>query len=607
MSGVAPGDFPILLAYRCQYGGRNDFYTRQMPVGLGTLNALLRARGFDSRLANFSRFRWKEIETEFRDLRPRLLGISLFTFNRHAALRIARAAKRVDPGIFVVAGGPHATHLAEHVLADHPSLDAVVLGEGEETLLELCRTLAAGRDPEKVAGLVLRGSRGTLRTLPRAPVQDLDLLPHPAAHYESIGVDRYAQFEFLITSRGCPARCTFCSTPEFWGTRLRFRSADHVLEELRLLQERFGHVTVSFRDDTFTVDKKRTIDLCRKILESGLHLLWDCQSRVNAVDEERLLWMRRAGCQHIQYGVESGSERVLRKLNKGIDLEQVVTACDLTRRVGMELSVYLITGADGETSEDVTATLRLIRRIRPHDGIVSPLVVYPGTALYEEAKRVKGCDDSIWERSHMEGLLVRDDPESILAYRQVEAALREVAATSAYSIADLEAHRERVGSFPAPLLALGEARERRGEPRLAAAAYEEILAANPGSLWGHLRLGNLAEARGDTGRALDHYAVAVKAVPRYHLAHSLLGSALRRAGREQEAGEEFLTALALYPKDRVARRGLSLLGRPGVEAVSPPPSFRRKPSSALTAGSTWPSFLRHPIPDGQPFRGDAES
>jgi len=597
----------ILLAYRCQYGGRNDFYTRQMPVGLGTINAVLRSDGHDARLANFSRYTWQEIRRTLRRFRPRILGISLFTFNRGAVLKLAKVARQIDSRIFIVAGGPHATHLAEHVLSHHPSIDAVAIGEGEETMRDLARALDSGADFRRLPGLAFREGGSIMRTPPRAAVGNLDLLPHPAAHYESFGVDRFAQFEFLITSRGCPARCTFCSTPEFWGTRLRYRSVDHVLDELRLLQERFGHVTVSFRDDTFTVDKKRTIELCRRILASGLHLLWDCQSRVNAIDEERLIWMRRAGCQHIQYGVESGSRSILDKLNKGIQLEQVVQACELTRKVGMDLSLYLITGVQGETEADTQATLRLIRRVRPHDGIVSPLVVYPGTALYEEAKRLRGMDDSIWERSHMEGLLVRDDPESILAYHRVDALLKEMAVSSAYTLEELREHKRVIGAFVPPALSYGEALERSGDRCGAEAEYLEVLRTRPGSLWGHLRLGNLAELAGNPEAAAQHYRKAVAAVPRYHLSHSLLGSALRRMRKGSEALAEFRTALKLYPADRVARRGLVLLRLGKAPGAKPFPSLRKKPSTGLTGSSTWPSFLQHPIPDGQSHPPEAGS
>ena len=588
----------ILLAYRCQYGGRNDFYTRQMPVGLGNINAVLRSAGHDARLANFSRSTWDSVRRTLRRFRPRILGISLFTFNRGAVLKLARVARQIDPGIFIVAGGPHATHLAESVLSHHPSVDAVAIGEGEETLRDLARALDKGEDLRQVAGLAFREGGRIARPTPRPVVSDLDQLPHPAAHYESFGVDRFAQFEFLITSRGCPARCTFCSTPEFWGTRLRYRSVDHVLDELRFLQERFGHVTVSFRDDTFTVDKKRTIELCRRILASGLHLLWDCQSRVNAIDEERLLWMRRAGCQHIQFGVESGSRSILDKLNKGIQLEQVVQACALTRKVGMDLSLYLITGVQGETEEDIQATLRLIRRVRPHDGIVSPLVVYPGTALYEEAKLLKGVDDTVWERSRMEGLLVRDDSESILAYHRVDSLLKEVAASSVYTLEERREHKRVVGSWVAPTLSCGETLEGLGDRPAAEAEYLELLELHPGSLWGYLRLGNLAEMGGNPAAAAEHYRKAVGAVPRYHLAHSLLGSALRRMKRRLEARSEFRAALKLYPSDRIARRGLALLRRGAAARAKTFPSLRRKPSTGLTGSSSWPSFLQHPIPDG---------
>jgi tetratricopeptide (TPR) repeat protein len=281
-----------------------------------------------------------------------------------------------------------------------------------------------------------------------------------------------------------------------------------------------------------------------------------------------------------------------------------VKACELTRRVGMELSIYLITGVAGETREDSAATLRLIRRVRPHDGIVSPLVVYPGTALYEEAKRLKGYDDSIWERSRMEGLLVRDDPESILAYRQTEATLREVAALSAYRLEELREHKKAVGGYPAPLLSLGEALEENGDREAAAEEYREILAANPCSLWGHLRLGNLLEAAGKFEVAAAHYRSAVRAVPRYHLPHSLLGSALRRMDRPGEARSEYVKALELYPGDRVARRGLGLIRRSG--PCSPIRTYRRKPSTGLTASPHWPAFLQHPIPDGQPIRRASE-
>jgi len=233
-------------------------------------------------------------------------------------------------------------------------------------------------------------------------------------------------------------------------------------------------------------------------------------------------------------------------------------------------------------------------------------VVYPGTALYEEAKRLKGVDDEVWETTRQEGLLVRDDPDSVLAYRRVDAALKEAAVSSRYTLEELDGHRRIVGSAVAPWLAYGEALEAAGEGASAETVYREILDFRPDSLWAHLRLGNLHEGRAECNLAAQHYRRAVSAVPRLHLAHSLLGSALRKMGKAAEAAREFRRALDLYPGDRVAKRGLFLLRRSKPAGAPRWASFRRKPSSALTAG-TWPSFLHHPIPDGQPKRPQQKS
>jgi tetratricopeptide (TPR) repeat protein len=199
----------------------------------------------------------------------------------------------------------------------------------------------------------------------------------------------------------------------------------------------------------------------------------------------------------------------------------------------------------------------------------------------------------------MEGLLVRDDPESILAYHRVDTLLKEVAVSSTYTLDERRAHKRVIGPSVAPALSCGEALEASGDRHGARVEYLEVLEAHPGSLWGHLRLGNLAEMEGNPSGAADHYRKAVAAVPRYHLAHSLLGSALRRMGKRADALTEFRAALQLYPSDRIARRGLALLRRGRTAGPKTFPSLRKKPSTGLTGSSTWPSFLQHPIPDGQ--------
>jgi hypothetical protein len=205
--------------------------------------------------------------------------------------------------------------------------------------------------------------------------------------------------------------------------------------------------------------------------------------------------MRRAGCTHIQYGVESGSPRMLQRLNKGISIEQTRAAAASTRAVGLGLSIYLITGIESATDEDLASTLRLIEEIRPHDGLVSPMTVYPGTALYEEAKGKRLLSDDDWTRSRAEAYFVRDDPWTRRSVRTVLAALRRVGRAAAYGPDDFARQRDLVGDCYALRLTIGEFFERRRNLARAAEEYGAILRANPASLWARMRLGRLALRR----------------------------------------------------------------------------------------------------------------
>ena len=530
----------ILLGYTCHDLGKMEFYSRFTPLGLGTLNAVLRRDGFDARIVNCSAWTWRRKESFLKAERPDLFGVSVFTFNRHEAMRLAALARAANPNCLIVAGGPHATHMPRHLLEHYPQVDVVVRGEGEETLLELARARARGdlRDRlDSIPGVTYRTpARGSLAagfadTAERPVILNLDTLPHPSADPATVGVDPTTQFEFIITSRGCPAACTFCSSPDFWGRGMRFRSAANMIEEVRLLRDRHGVVYVSVRDDTFTVSKKRVIDFCRGLIDQKIDLLWDCQSRVNAVDEERLAWMRRAGCTHIQYGVESGSPRMLQRLNKGITVDQVRAAAAATRRVGLGLSIYLITGIESETDEDLESTTRLIEEIRPHDGLVSPMTIYPGTALHEEARARHGLTDDYWVKERREAFYVREDPWTRRSIRRLLATLRRVGRQAAYGPEDFERQRAIVGDCYALRLSAGERWQRRGALASARKEYLAILQANPRSLWARMRLGALAMRQGRHAEAAGHYEAASEIAPAFALARTQLRAALATGRR----------------------------------------------------------------------------
>ena len=542
----------IHLVYKCHDLGKMEFYSRFTPLGLGTITAHLRREGFDATLVNLSAWSWPRVRRFFEAERPEVVGVSAFTFNRHEAMRVAALARAANPRALVLAGGPHATHLPHHLLDRYPQIDLVVRGEGEETMLEIARACAAGRlvrpdrgdtpalgadlegagaegPPHAVDGVTYRTPSGCRDTKDRAVIQNLDLLPHPADDPHLVGVEAESQFEFVITSRGCPAACTFCSSPEFWGRGLRFRSAAHMIEEVRLLRERHGVVYLSIRDDTFTAHRQRVLDFCRGLEQAGLDLLWDCQSRVNIVDEERLVAMRRAGCTHIQYGVESGSPRMLERLNKGIGLGEIRRAAALTRKVGLGLSIYLITGIDSENDDDLASTVRLIEEIRPHDGLVSPLTVYPGTGLYDEACLRLGLTDEFWIRSRDEAYFVRDDPWTRRAVRTLQATLRRIGRQAAYGPADFESQRALVGDCATLRLAMGEHWERRGRLLRAQEEYAALLAARPDSLWARMRLGHIAMRRRRFDEAAGHYEAATHLVPAFRHAAQMLRDARSNA------------------------------------------------------------------------------
>ena len=216
----------ILLAYKSRHNGSTSPYTSLLPVGLGYINARLRREGYQSRIANLSNIGWKQTEELLRAEKPTILGISQFTHNRLESFRLATSAKKLDPGCFVVLGGPHATHLAREILTGERSVDAVIMGEGEETFLDLAETLKSGvRSLERVGGIAIRRGWEVEFTSPREPIANLDLLPVPARYFDdAIGVDPRSQLEFIITSRGCPSACRFCASPRFWGKSVRFRS-----------------------------------------------------------------------------------------------------------------------------------------------------------------------------------------------------------------------------------------------------------------------------------------------------------------------------------------------------------------------------------------------
>jgi radical SAM superfamily enzyme YgiQ (UPF0313 family) len=397
---------------------------RVLPQGLFFVAALCRQHGYDVEILNWYDIhrRPKEIRETLKKARPDIIGFSILHANRWGGIDIAKIAREIDPTVRIVFGGIGATYLWEHLLANFADIDYVVLGEGEVCFLELIRCLDSGRakDIPTIRGLALRRDAKPVCTEPAEPVAGLDTLPNPA---------RFFTYQHVSLTRGCPGNCTFCGSPGFWHRRVRFHSAAYFVEQLELLSRK-GVRHFFFCDDTFTINSQKVIEVCRLMLERSLDITWQAISRVDMINEEILYWMRKAGCIQISFGVESGSEKIRRLLNKTFTTAQIEQAFTWTTRYGILSRAYFIYGCPGESRETIQESIDLMRRIKPLGTVFYILDLFPGTALYDVYRRLFGVTDDIWLERIEDILYFETDPnldrEQVLSFgRMLRAAFHE--------------------------------------------------------------------------------------------------------------------------------------------------------------------------------------
>lgn len=377
-----------------------------IPMGLYYVGAMLKAHGYEVEILN-----WHAVDRSPETIKaalisknPDMVGLSIVHANRWGAIDISRAVKALDSNIPVVLGGVGASFLWSHLLNHFAEIDFVVKGEGEYVFLDLVRAIEQGGLNEALAaipGLVWRNGHRNVDNGPAAPIEDLDALPPPA---------RYFDFQHLALTRGCPGRCTFCGSPKFWGRRVRSHSADYFVSQLAALKAR-GISFFYISDDTFTLNTELVIDVCRKIIHRGLNITWQAISKVSAVNEKMLYWMRKAGCVQISYGVESGSDEIRKQLCKDIGRTQIKRAFALTTAHGILARAYFIYGVPGENRETIAQTIDIISDIKPLSAIFYLLTLFPGTALYDQFKIRNGVDDDIWLARNEDIFSFEYDPE----------------------------------------------------------------------------------------------------------------------------------------------------------------------------------------------------
>ena len=364
------------------------------PLGAGYIASVLRQDGHAVRILDNSivRLTPEELKRYLLDFKPDVAGFTTFTFSVKGCFEAARLMKEIDPNITVVFGGPHATYLAGETLAD-PHVDVVVSGEGEMTMRDLCAALSAGRPLDAVKGLLFKDAGGRIiRNPDRELIADLDGLPLPA--YDLMEMDKYyssvnrrftdKKFGAVITSRGCPYRCTFCSHKMF-GRKLRMRSPENVADEIEHLVSRYRIGELIFLDDTFTMDRNRAVALCDLIVRRGLKVVWTCNTRADDASEKLYRAMYRAGCRGLHLGAESASQEMLDKMKKGITVEEITNAVALAKRHIGHVVCGFILGMPGDTMECALATIAFAKRLNPDYVTFNIATPVPGSEIYEDA------------------------------------------------------------------------------------------------------------------------------------------------------------------------------------------------------------------------------
>jgi radical SAM superfamily enzyme YgiQ (UPF0313 family) len=384
----------------------NQFF----PLGSSYISAILKSSGHEVDILdlNFLGSNDPDIVKEKLQKSYNLIGISGMITGYKSVLEVSSYCKKNSESVVVI-GGPISVAVTEELM-ENSSADFLVLGEGEETILELCYTLSNGKAINKVKGLCFRDKKGKLVcTEPRRPNIDLDRLPFPDREGFDIefyifkndsGIvtrnwfgDRPDSFRMstLITSRGCPYNCIYCDQSVF-GKKWRGRSAENIVDELEMLQTLYNINAFVFLDDTFVIKKKRVMELCQEIKKRGLALEWGCNGRANLMDEEMMVAMKEAGCVTISYGIETGNKAQMEFLKRGVTVSQIAGSVRLAKKLGYRIKGYFMINHINETIETLRETTNFAKGLDLDFASCSILTPYPNTELYEIAKKERGFD-----------------------------------------------------------------------------------------------------------------------------------------------------------------------------------------------------------------------
>lgn len=381
---------------------------------------------------------WKEIRETISEQSPDVVGISVTTAKYGSALNISNIVKQTED-IPVIWGGIHPTVMADQILKN-PSVDMIIRGEGELAFLDLIKNL---NEPENIKGISYKENNKIIHNEDRELIDNLDELPFPAKHL-ILDLDTHDTDSFgnIITSRGCPYNCIFCASHKIWTRKVRYRSPENVIEEIKSVNKAFGTDRFRFEDDSFTLNRNFVEEICEKLIQLQPGINWSTETRVNLINDGLIKKMKSAGCTEITIGVESGDDLTLKKIKKGITVSQVMEAKKVLRKNRMKYSAFFMIGFPWEGPDEINKTVSVMKELSPHKAILSIATPYPGTELYDialEAESIKpenidwnsffhqspGMDISE-KLSHEEKLRIIDDVENIFVKHNQRKALEDI-------------------------------------------------------------------------------------------------------------------------------------------------------------------------------------
>ena len=365
-----------------------------LPLGLAFVAGALEKNGFEVQILDNYLLKKpiEEVKQHVKSLNPAIVGITCGSATYHKCVETAAAIKEVLPNCKIVVGGWHPSYLPDSML-QHSEIDYVVMGEGERAMVDLALHLTKGEKTkpiDQVPGVGYR-KNGAIVKNPQKLIMDLDEIPYPARHLFNLDLyDRKMEFldvepvDIMSIIRGCPFNCAFCETKKMWGPSCRFFSPKRVVEEVKFMMNKYGSKGIYFINDNFTIRKKETIEFCELMKQEKLDLQWICDTRADMVNREVLSKMREAGCKTIWFGIESGSPRILERINKNVTMDATEKAVKLCKQEKIKVAASFMLGVPGETIADMELTLSFAKKLNPDLCQFNTFIAYPDSLMYEE-------------------------------------------------------------------------------------------------------------------------------------------------------------------------------------------------------------------------------